>query len=160
MDEDQLEQIRAIERERRIHQTARRYGLRPLARRMFVIVLTLFGISLIIIHPSDEIADYIRAFTLALGGYLILFALRIVQINWRIVRKTEGEMRMMPLHIQMIAISYCMFVIGAHGLVIELIGSPFEWYATPLVLPADVIGVFALGVMWRFQEVRRKAAGL
>ena len=37
------------------------------------------------------------------------------------------------------------------------VGNKIVWYGLPMTLVADVIGIFALGVIWRFQVEKRKA---
>lgn len=161
MDEqDAKDEIKRIEMSRRIHWEARKFGVRGLAQHMFLIIMTLVGLLIVFVDPKIA-QDYFRIFCLAMGSYIIIFSLRIIQINRRIIRNTEGAMRHLPLHIQAIATSYIFYCISLHVWVISRIGtSSVFWYGIPLIIVGDLIGIFALGVIWRFQEVRRKAAGL
>lgn len=160
MDPDQREHIRRIERERRIHHEARKFGVRNLARRMFSIIMALIGVMIVIIKPAVA-EDYFRVFTLAMGIYIIAFSALIVRINFRIAKHTEGEMALMPLHIRAVATSYIIYCASLHAWVVSRFGTPSVfWYGIPFIVIGDLIGIFALGVIWRFQEVRRKAAGL
>jgi hypothetical protein len=160
MDEAQQEELRKIERERRIHWEARKFGVRGLAQRMFSIIMTLIGLMIVLIKPAYA-EDYFRIFTLAMGTYIVVFSARIVQINFRIARFTQGEMGLLPLHIRAIAISYIMYCISLHIWILSRFGTPSVfWYGIPFIVIGDLIGIFALGVIWRFQEVRRKAARL
>lgn len=153
-------EVERLEMDRRIHEEARKYGMRGLAKHMFAIILTLLGLLIVVVSP-DVAEDYFRVFTLAMGTYIILFAVRIIQINRRIIKHTQGAMKALPLHIQAIAVSYIIYCISLHAWVISRFGnSEFFWYGLPFIVVGDVIGIFALGVIWRFQEVRRKAEGL
>lgn len=145
--------------DRRIHHEARKYGVRPLAQHMFAIILTAIGVLIVVVSPSVA-EDYFRIFCLAMGIYIVIFTVRIVQINFRIAKHTEGAMALMPLHIRAIGISYIIYCISLHAWTLSRIGtSSVFWYGTPFIVVGDIIGIFALGVIWRFQEVKRKAAG-
>lgn len=161
MDEQEAkDEIKRIEMSRRIHEEARKFGLRGLAQNMFLIIMTVIGLLIVFIDPKIA-QDYFRIFCLSMGSYIIIFSLRIIQINRRIIKYTEGAMRGLPLHIQAIATSYIIYCVSLHSWVISRIGTPdVFWYGVPLIIMGDLIGIFALGVIWRFQEVRRKAAGL
>jgi len=104
-------------------------------------------------------ADYFRYLALAMGAYIVIFAAWIVVFNFEQSRQQNGTVRdaLLPLHIMAIAVSYIIFVIGAHARLAYNVGNKIVWYGLPMTLVADVIGIFALGVIWRFQVEKRKA---
>ena len=104
-------------------------------------------------------ADYFRYLALAMGAYIVIFAAWIVVFNFEQSRQQHGTVRdaLLPLHIMAIAVSYIIFVIGAHARLVYNVGNKIVWYGLPMTLVADVIGIFALGVIWRFQVEKRKA---
>jgi len=154
------EEHKQMQMDRRIHSEARKFGTRSLARHMFTIVLTALGLLIVLVDP-DVAEDYFRLFALAMYIYIVIFAIRIIQINRRIGKHTQGGMGLLPLHIQAIAISYLVWGFACHAWVVSRLGfSDFFWYGLPPIVIGDIIGIFALGVIWRFQELRRKVAGL
>ena len=160
MEDDRKKAIEKIEMERRIHHEVRKFGTRGLARHMFAIILTLVGLLIVVVEP-DVAEDYFRVFTIAMGAYIIIFTGRIVQINFRIAKHTEGALAPMPLHIRAIGTSYIIQTFSLHAWVVSRFGEgDFFWFGLPLIVVSDIVGIFALGVVWRFQEVKRKAAGL
>ena len=104
-------------------------------------------------------ADYFRYLALAMGIYIVIFSAWIVIFNFEQSRQQHGTVRdaLLPLHIMGIAVSYIIFVIGAHARLVYNVGNKVVWYGLPMTLVADVIGIFALGVIWRFQVEKRKA---
>lgn len=90
--------------------------------------------------------------------YIILFSARIVAMNYRMTKKFHGRGVFLPIHIMSIATSYMILIISTHAWVIDRIGEgSFFWFGLPLIVAADVIGVFALGVIWRFQCEKKEA---
>lgn len=154
------EEFKQMEMDRRIHSEARKFGTRSLARHMFTIVLTVLGLLIVLVDP-DVAEDYFRLFALAMFVYIVIFAIRIIQINRRIGQHTKGGMGLLPLHIQAIVVSYLLWGFACHAWVASRLSvGEFFWYGLPPIVIGDIIGIFALGVIWRFQEVRRKVAGL
>jgi len=160
MDPERKRTIEKIKMEQRIHHEARKFGVRGLARHMFAIIFTLVGLMIALASP-DIAEDYFRIFTLSMGAYIMVFTARIVQVNFRIARHTEGLLAPMPLHIRAIGTSYIIQTFSLHAWVVSRFGvDNFFWYGLPMIIISDIVGIFALGVVWRFQEVKRKAAGL
>jgi Na+-driven multidrug efflux pump len=96
--------------------------------------------------------------TLAMGLYIMVASVLIVRINFRISKRITGTATaLLPLHIMAIAISYIFLVVSTHLWVLYRFGNEgVYWYGLPLIVIADVIGIFALGVIWRFQHEKRK----
>ena len=153
-----MNDLKDIEDSLNVQRVARHFKYRNVARHSFAFMGILLGL-LVLLVDADVAADYFRYLAIAMGGYIILFSLRIVQVNYQISKKVKGSgaAALLPIHIQAIALSYIVFVIGAHARVLYNFGEPAPWYGVPTTLVADAIGIFALGVIWRFQVEKRGA---
>jgi len=150
--------LKDIEDQLTIQRVARRFKYRNVAKHSFALMGIVLGLLVLLVDESVA-ADYFRYLALAMGAYILVFSARIVQVNYQISKKVKGSgaAALLPIHIQAIALSYMVFVVGAHARVVYNFGEPAPWYGVPTTLVADAIGVFALGVIWRFQTEKRGA---
>jgi len=157
------EKLREIEHEQNVLRTVRMFYLKKgrsglLMRHGFMLVGVIVGAVWLLLDPKAG-ADYFRLLAIGMGAYIVMLAARIVVVNFKIARKVTGNpTALLPLHIMAIATSYILLIVSTHTWVIARWGrEEFFWYGLPLIVVADVIGVFALGVMWRFQIEKREA---
>lgn len=101
--------------------------------------------------PDATVWDHVRAVQVGLAAYLVGFSFKIIRVHGRLVKRMPGPAKSLPLHIQWIAVSYVIFVIGLTTQVVKLIGEPPEWNVLPFALVGSIVGVLALGFIWRFQ---------
>ena len=154
-----MSDYRRIEREVEVQRVAQTYVLGRLARHAFAVMGVVLGGLVLIVDPKVA-TDYFRIFAVAMGTYIVLFAIRIVAFNYKVSKRVVGSpAALLPIHIMTIALSYLLFVVSEHVWVWERFGrDDFFWYGLPLIVAGDVIGIFGLGVMWRFQNEKRRAA--
>jgi len=114
---------------------------------------------IVLVVDANVAADYFRYLCLVMGAWIIVFATWIVVLNFHFAKQATGSVRdaLLPVHIMGIATSYIIFVLSAHIRILYNVGKTAVWYGVPMTLVADVIGIFALGVIWRFQVEKRKA---
>ena len=154
-----MSDYRKLEREVETQRVARAFYHRRIAKHAFALMGVVLGGLIAIADPSAS-EDYFRFFALAMGAYISLFAIRIVYFNYMVSKKVVGSAAaLLPIHIMSIATSYLIFVVSEHIWVWERLGTEAVfWYGLPLIIAGDVIGIFGLGVMWRFQNEKRRAA--
>jgi hypothetical protein len=128
----------------------------PFARYTFTLVFALIG-SFLWLFNENVADDYFRIFALAMGSVIVIFATRIIFVNYRMA-KGSGPTSLLPNHIFTIAASYIVFVLSGHIRLVYGFGESFSWNGLPFVLVGDILGIAALGVIWRFQEVKLQKA--
>lgn len=115
-------------------------------------------LGLIVLFVDTEVAaDYFRYLALAMCAWIFVVTVRIIYLYWEISGDFTGRRSLLPIHVMAIAISYLVLIVGAHARLVYNVGNKVVWYGLPVTLTADVIGIFALGVIWRYQVEKRKA---
>ena len=132
--------------------------MRTILKYNFTAVFVVAGLLLLAVDQKLA-EDYFRTFALAMGLFIVIFSLLIIDRHLRLAATRANGARLMPAHITGIAASYLCFIVSTHVWMIDRWGLPHLWYGLPLILVGDLLGITALGIIWRFQDARKAAAG-
>lgn len=94
--------------------------------------------------------DVLRLITVSAATFTALVAIFIAYRYQGIWRQTRSTDRLLPQHVVLIAVREVLLSIAIAGMMVERMGQDFIWWATPIVLPSSVLGIFALSAVVRF----------
>lgn len=99
---------------------------------------------------SPTLRDIVRSLVLAVGAAIVVTALGIARRYWKNYKADPTKARLLPRHVVQLGVSVAMLTIAGCAEVISLIGEPFKWYATPMLLPGFTILLLGLIDMVRW----------